>query len=135
MIPEAKKILIVDDEASIRNTLKDSLKRVAKFKVLAAKSGNMGTWFTSRHWQRPDLIILDLMMPGMDGFEMLKRVKQDSQTKNIPVVVLTGRSDEESREKARSLGCDDYIVKPADPATLKSKVESVLKQRGIISRK
>jgi two-component system phosphate regulon response regulator PhoB len=126
MIPEAKKILIVDDEASIRNTLKDSLKRVAKFKVLAAKSGNMGTWFTSRHWQRPDLIILDLMMPGMDGFEMLKRVKQDSQTKNIPVVVLTGRSDEESREKARSLGCDDYIVKPVEFQDLLLRIEKIL---------
>jgi len=122
----AKKILIVDDEADTRHSLKESLKNIGNYKVLVAKSGNMGTWFATCSWHKPDLIILDLMMSGVDGFEVLRRVKQNKETSDIPVVILTGRCDEESRTRAQGLGCDDYIVKPVELKDLLSRIEKAL---------
>jgi len=125
------KILIVDDDVSMCSVIKRFLKLTDKYKVLAAKSGEVGLLLASRHWQRPHLILLDIKMQGIDGYEVLRRIRDNRKTAYIPVVMLTGLSDTASKIKAEGLYCDAYITKPFDLDFLKSMIEEVLVKRGI----
>lgn len=88
-------------------------------------------WLSRCRGHRPDLILLDIMMPGIDGYEVLRRLKEDRKTMYIPVVMLTARADYTSKIRAEGFYCDDYITKPVTTEALKSKIESVLAKRGI----
>lgn len=120
------KILVIDDEEDFSFFLKKNLARL-DYKVLAASNGKKGLQLARRH--KPDLILLDVMMPGMNGFEVLKILKDDMETLAIPVIMLTGREDQEAKQLAASLYNEDYIVKPADVEELRRRIEKVLDQR------
>jgi len=121
-----KKILVIDDEKDFCYLVKQNLRLTNEYKVVIARGSSMGSWFVSCRWHKPDVILLDIVMPGKDGFELLKMLKNDKETGHIPVIMVTARGDDESRLKATELGCDDYMVKPIDTENLVSRIEKVL---------
>lgn len=131
-MPEKKiKILMIDDDKEICDLIKQYFQMTGKYKVLVASEGNIGMRLAFLQWHKPHIVILDLNMPGIDGFEVLRRLRTDKETSYIPVVILTGRQDYASQIKAEGLYCDDYIVKPVELKVLQSRIEEVLKKRGI----
>ncbi|MFO7654603.1 MAG: response regulator [Candidatus Krumholzibacteriia bacterium] len=122
-----RRILVVDDEHNIRNILDFSLDAEG-FEVLAASSGAQALALAES--ELPDLIILDVMMPGdLDGFETCRRLKQDSRTADIPVVLLTARTGREDRERGKAAGADDYVNKPFSPQRVVDTVQALLTAR------
>ena len=121
-----RRILIIDDEKDFCQLVKQHLRLAGKYKAIIAKGGNMGAWFANCRWHKPDLILLDIMMPGMDGFELLKMLKDDKATSHIAVIMVTARTDEEAKARAKSLHCDGYIVKPISIKDLVSEIEKAL---------
>jgi len=122
-----KKILIIDDEPAIHRLLKTILETEG-YSILGIEE--RGDTRESVARGKPDLIILDLMMPEVDGFEILESLKSDEQTRDIPVIILTVRSLKEDREKAMALGADLYITKPFRPEDLVQAVRKVLSGTG-----
>jgi DNA-binding response OmpR family regulator len=103
-----KKILFVEDEAALQEAFGDVLKQ-AGYKVISALDGEIGCRLAKV--EKPDLIMLDLMLPKMHGFEVLQALKKDSTTKDIPVIVLTNLEKMEDIDKAVELGASGYLVK------------------------
>jgi len=126
-----KKVLIIDDELEFCHVVKMYFEMTLKsnFQVSIALEGKEGIRLAKRI--KPDLIILDIIMPVMDGFKVLETLKQDPDTMSIPVVILSAKIDAESKLKAMQLYNDMYINKPVAMLDLKAKVEEVLKMRGI----
>jgi two-component system, OmpR family, alkaline phosphatase synthesis response regulator PhoP len=120
-----KRILIVDDEPDIIRLLKYNLEKEG-FEVLVA---NDGIKAIERAGEHPDLIVLDVMMPRMDGWEVVRRLKQDKRTADIPVIFLTAKASEMDEVVGLELGADDYIVKPISPRKLLARINSRLRQR------
>jgi two-component system alkaline phosphatase synthesis response regulator PhoP len=123
------KILVVDDEPDVVDMLRMMLEN-ASYEVVSAYDGKEGIEKAKK--EKPDAIVLDLMMPGMDGFEACKEMKQDPDLKDIPVLVLTAISRHFSDTKyARSMGLglvsDDYIDKPVDPNVLLNRITGLLR--------
>jgi len=116
-------ILVVDDEPDILSVLVYHLSRDG-YRVTTAVNGQ-GALATAES-DRPDLIILDLMLPGMDGYEVLQRLRSDERTQSIPVILLTARREEEERVKGFEVGADDYITKPFSPNKLINRVQEIL---------
>ena len=121
-----KKILIIDDEKDFCYLIKLRLSHLGAYKVLIARGHNMGVWISRCRWHKPDLILLDIMIPKIDGFEILRRLKKNKTTSHIPVIVLTAKADSDSKRKAKSLGCDEYITKPVEAKFLKAAIDKVL---------
>ena len=121
---EAQKVLIVDDEDDIRELARISLERVGGLRVVAASSGERGLELAES--EEPDAIVLDAMMPGMDGPATLQRLKADPATEAIPVVFLTGSVQEVERERFLSLGAAGILAKPFDPMQLANELRAVL---------
>jgi PAS domain S-box-containing protein len=117
-------ILIVDDTPKNLQVL-GSLLSTEKYRVAFAKSGKDALEFAVK--QPPNLILLDIMMPNMDGFEVCKRLKADQKTMDIPIIFLTSLNDDFNEEKGLSLGAVDYITKPFRPIPVKARVKSSLK--------
>lgn len=122
-----KKILIIDDEKDFAFFIKQNLEMGGAYSVVLATNGRDGINIALR--QKPDLIILDVIMPEMGGFEVLKALKADDGTMMIPVVMLTAVDTEEAKEKAIGLYNEDYIVKPVSIAELKAKVDRVFTRK------
>lgn len=119
----SKKILAVDDESDVILILKTALMSEG-YDVETASNGPDGLAIARD--QIPDLILLDVMMPGMTGFEVLRELKADDATATIPVIMLTGVSDKKSIQEALTSGTDFYIVKPFEFTDLLAKVEEAL---------
>ncbi|MFH1890311.1 MAG: response regulator [Candidatus Kuenenbacteria bacterium] len=102
-----KTILIIEDEQTITKALATELKESNGFKIETASDGEQG-WQKAKDL-KPDLVILDLILPKLDGFSVLQKIKSDEQTKNIPVVVLTNLSD--VNDKVRQLGAQECLIK------------------------
>ncbi len=119
-----KKILIIDDEKDFCFFVKQNLELTGGYQVIIAVSGKDGIAAAIRH--KPDLIILDVIMPLMSGFEVLQALKDSKATTMIPVIMLTAVDTDEAREKALGLYNEDYIVKPVALSELKAKIEAVL---------
>jgi PleD family two-component response regulator len=119
---QPRKILLVDDSETIL-TLERMILRNA-YQLMTAKDGREGV--AQALALRPDLILLDVMMPNMNGFEALRELRRRPATRAIPVVMVTTRGEEESMETAFSSGCNDYIMKPIDGQELLTKVRSFL---------
>jgi DNA-binding response OmpR family regulator len=117
---QKKKILVVDDEPHISNLIKLTLRD--RYDVYEAYTGEEA--FQKLEEITPDLILLDIMMSGMDGFQVIQKIRTQERLKNVPVVFLTARSQLHDKMKAIELGADDYITKPFDPIELESKIES-----------
>ncbi|GAC1398025.1 MAG: response regulator transcription factor [Ktedonobacteraceae bacterium] len=120
----AQKILIIEDEDGIVHLLNLYLKNEG-FTVVIAKDGADGLALHAR--EHPDLVILDIMLPAIDGFEVCKRIRAWSKT---PILMLTARSSEDDRITGLDLGADDYLVKPFSPRELVSRVRAVLRRSG-----
>ena len=124
-----KRILIIDDDEDFCKIAKTNLELIGDFAVITAMNGKEGIKLADT--ASPDLILLDLLMPGMDGFEVLNRLKKKESTMAIPIVMLTAKGDEEFKIKASQLYDEGYITKPVEASALKSKIEEVLKRRGV----
>jgi two-component system alkaline phosphatase synthesis response regulator PhoP len=118
------KILLVDDEEDILEFLKYNLER-ENFKVLPATNGKDALKFML---QNPDLIVLDIMMPEMDGFELYELIKKNKEYEDIPVIFLTAKSGETDEIKGLNLGASDYIQKPISPKKLIARIKSNLRK-------
>ena len=134
MTEKAKKkfrILIIDDDPDLCQVIKHGLGFDGRYKVLTARGGNIGTWLASCKWHRPNLILLDIKMPGMDGFQVLEKIRSLPQTKYTPVIMFTSFDDPAFKIKAQGLYCDGYLLKSESMEVLKRKIEEVLKNRGL----
>jgi DNA-binding response OmpR family regulator len=118
----AKTILVVDDEIQIVRFVRAYLED-AGYRVVTAGDGQQAL-FVARH-EKPDLVILDLMMPGMDGWDFIRRYRQERDT---PVIVLTARIEETDQVLGLELGADDYVTKPFSPRALVARVRAVLRR-------
>jgi DNA-binding response OmpR family regulator len=123
----AQKILVVDDDPKILKILKHSLTREG-FEVISASNGVEAIEIIQGSC--PNLVVLDIMMPGLDGFETLKRIKKISE---VPVIILSARDDEIDKIVGFRMGVDDYQTKPFSPVELALRVKAVLKRSDIIS--
>ena len=118
-----KKILIVDDEERVRRLIETTLD-IGDFQIFQAKDGEEALKIAQE--EKPALILLDIMMPGMDGFEVCKWLKNNSETKSSYIIMLTAKGQKQNIEKGYAVGTDDYFVKPFSPMELLNKVEQVL---------
>jgi type IV pilus assembly protein PilB len=124
---KAPKILIVDDEEPIRKIVSLALRDLpSNPDILTAASGPEALQLEQK--ERPDVIILDIMMPGMDGFEVCKTLREDVSAAFIPIMMLTARGETESRTKAFTIGTDDYVTKPFEVEDLKARVARLLRR-------
>lgn len=119
-----KRILVVDDEVDITKLLKYNLEKEG-FQVLVAYDGKTAL---TRVQENPDLIVLDVMMPGMDGFEVLRELKSKEATASIPVLFLTAKGTELDEVLGLELGADDYIVKPISPRKLVARIKAMFRR-------
>jgi DNA-binding response OmpR family regulator len=117
------KILIIDDEPQIRHLVQKRIEHEG-YEAITASGGVEG--ITMARTQRPDLILLDIMMPEMDGYTTLSKLKGSFDTQRIPVIMFSAQSDAASRDKSNELGASHYLEKPVIPETLRSKIKAVL---------
>jgi len=122
-----KKILMIDDEKEFCMVVKQNLEMKGDYCVEIAMDGKSGIAAALR--SKPDLILLDIIMPGIGGFEVLRELKGKKETTSIPVVMLTAVGSEEAKEKALGLYDEDYIVKPVLIKDLDAKIKAVLSRR------
>ena len=118
-------ILIVEDEKDIIKMLEYNLKKEG-FKILSARNGEDALDSANREY--PDLIILDLMLPKMDGLEVCKSLKKETKTAAIPIIMLTAKSQESDKIVGLELGADDYMTKPFSPRELIARIKAVLRR-------
>ncbi len=121
-------ILVVEDEPRIAALVRDYLEH-AGFAVLTAGDGGAG--LALARTQRPDAVVLDLGLPSVDGFDVIRALRRDSA---VPIVVLTARGDESDRVAGLELGADDYVVKPFSPKELVARVRAVLRRVDVAAR-
>jgi CheY-like chemotaxis protein len=117
------RVLVIDDEADVRWLLRMTLERRGH-EVLLAEDGLRGIAMAQR--QHPDAIVLDLMMPVMDGYGVLEALLKDGRTSNVPVVVVTAKALPEDEERCAKAGARSFLVKPLDPANLVAELDAVL---------
>ena len=121
------KLLLVDDEPGIRLSVKEYLQEVGGFDVQVASNANEALQMLEK--QTPDLVISDIMMPQLDGYEFLKKLRDDPRFKNLPVIFLTARGMTTDRIKGYQAGVDAYLSKPFEPDELVAMVENLLGRR------
>ena len=121
-----KKILIIEDEEKLRSTIQEYLE-ISDYSTRAVGTGTEALKILAEEGEWPDLILLDLMLPGISGFETLKRIREKS---DIPVIILTARSSEDDQLKGFDLGADDYLTKPFLLSVLKAHMEALLRRSG-----
>jgi two-component system phosphate regulon response regulator PhoB len=119
-------ILVIEDEDDIQELLKFNLSKEG-YRVNSVVSGEDG--IKGAKTIQPDLILLDLMLPGVDGLEVCKMLKHDSKTQHIPIVMLTAKGEESDVVSGLELGADDYITKPFSPKILIARIRSILRRR------
>ncbi len=120
-----QKILVVDDEEDILDLLTFNLER-ANYEVIRAVDGNSGWDAVLKHL--PDLVVLDLMLPGRDGYQVFQEMRGDSRTRDIPVLMLTAKAELVDRITGLKLGADDYVTKPFSPRELVLRVQALLRR-------
>ena len=121
-----KKILVADDEKNIAKLVKVNLER-AGFEVVVASDGIEALEKVEE--EKPDLIVLDIMMPRMDGITVLKKLKEKEETKSIPVVMLTVKAEDEDIFRGWQEGADSYLTKPFNPAEVVIIVQGILRDK------
>lgn len=119
------KVLVVDDEEYIQHILNFSF-GAEGYEVITAADGEEAVSIARS--EKPDIIVLDIMMPKMDGYEACKQIKADPQTQDIPVILLTAKGREVDRKLGAEAGADDYVVKPFSPGRLIERVEGFIKR-------
>lgn len=119
------KILVIDDEENIRQLLKYNLETNG-YVVILGKSGNEALNLAREH--KPDLILLDLMLPDLDGMEVCRRLKNERETTAIPIIMLTARADEIDKVLGFEIGADDYITKPFSIREMMARISAILRR-------
>lgn len=122
----SSKILVVDDEVNISELVRFNLTREG-YQVSTAATGQQCLELAEQ--QSPDLILLDLMLPGMDGLEVCRNLRKNTLTENIPIIMLTARGEELDKVLGLEMGADDYITKPFSPRELVARVKAHLRRR------
>jgi len=120
-----EKILVVEDEKDIVKMIEYNLKKEG-YKVIDAREGEDALDLAVREY--PNLILLDLMLPGIDGLEVCKSLKKESKTSSIPIIMLTAKAQESDKVVGLELGADDYITKPFSPRELIARIKAVLRR-------
>ncbi len=120
-----EKILIVEDDKDILKMVEYNLKKEG-YRTVCARDGEDA--IEMAHSERPDLILLDLMLPGIDGLEVCKQLKKESKTASIPVIMVTAKSQESDKVVGLELGADDYVTKPFSVRELLARVKAVLRR-------
>ena len=118
-----RKILLVDDSETILQ-MEQMILEPDSYEIIMARDGAEGV--AKALATRPDLILMDVVMPGMDGFEAVKRLRDHEQTRTVPIVMVTSKVEAESMEMGYQNGCSDYIVKPIDRFELVAKIKNLL---------
>jgi len=121
----AKKILLVDDEPHIITMLENRMKH-AGYEVITACDGQDA--LTKAQKEKPDLIILDLMLPKLDGYKVCRMLKFDEKYKHIPIIMLSARAQEADKKMGETVGADGFVTKPFEPQVLLGKIKDLLKQ-------
>ncbi len=122
---DRKKILLVDDSSTVLLMEKMILSK-SEYDVVTARDGMEGV--DKARSERPDLILMDVVMPRMDGFEAVRKLREDDTTRSIPVIMVTTRGELQSVETGYASGCSDYVTKPINGLELLTKVRSCLGQ-------
>jgi len=125
------KILIVDDELDFNELLQERL-GAEGYKIVAAKDGEEALEKVEN--ENPDLIVLDIMMPKVDGFEVCRALKKDARYSKIPIIFLSAMSQGDDFKAGKESGADDYIVKPFEPIILIAKIEALLEKASSVSQ-
>jgi len=120
-----RSILIVEDEKEIRDLLAHYLRKEG-FRPSVAPDGETG--LARARAERPDLVVLDILLPGMDGLEVLRKIRAAAETAGIPVIMLTAKGDETDRVVGLELGADDYIPKPFSPREVVARIKAVFRR-------
>lgn len=123
-------ILIVEDEIAIRDMIQFAL-AATDFEIIEA--GSVPEAMSKTSHQLPDLILLDWMLPGMNGIDFAKQLKRDDITRDIPIIMLSARAEEENKIKGLETGADDYIIKPFSPRELIARIKTVLRRGPLIN--
>ena len=118
-----KKILIVDDRPEVVELVRVTLEG-EDYEIVDASDGKEA--LKKVRLEKPDLVLLDVVMPKMNGFEVCRKLKKDPQTKEIPIIMLTAKAQKVDKEKGREVGASDYITKPFSPSALLTKIEKLL---------
>jgi two-component system phosphate regulon response regulator PhoB len=120
------RILVVEDEVAIQELLRYSLEQSA-FEVIVVDSAEEA--LSEIHAQLPAMVLLDLMLPGMSGVTLAKRLRSEARTRELPIIMVTARADEADRVQGLDLGADDYVSKPFSPKELIARIRAVLRRR------
>jgi two-component system phosphate regulon response regulator PhoB len=118
-------VLVIDDEPDLIELVRYNLEKEG-FEVLGASDGETGLAKAAQH--KPDLVMVDLMLPGIDGLEVCRALRGDERTARIPVIMLTAKSSESDRVVGLELGADDYVIKPFSPRELGARVKAILRR-------
>lgn len=118
-------VLVIDDEKDLIELVRYNLEKDG-YDVIGTADGESGLEVAGSH--RPDLVVLDLMLPGMDGLEVCRRLRADARTARVPVIMLTAKASEADRIVGLEIGADDYLVKPFSPRELTARVKAVLRR-------
>lgn len=119
-----KIILLADDEEPVRALVAATIRDDSRYKILEAKDGMEALEIARR--EKPDIILLDIMMPKMDGFEVCRQLKSDPRTSGISIIMLTALAQNTDKGKAKEVGANGYFAKPFSPTALIKKLEEVL---------
>jgi two-component system, cell cycle response regulator DivK len=119
----SKRILVVEDQEDNRRIIRDMLS-AADYKLTEAANGEEALAAVAR--ERPDLILMDIQLPGIDGYEATRRIKADPSLNSIPIIAVTSYALSGEEQKARAAGCDDYVAKPYSPRLLIAKIRELL---------
>lgn len=117
-----KKLLMADDESGVRSLVRMTFESEA-YEILEASDGNQALKLAREH--QPDVVLLDVAMPGMSGFDVCRSLKEDPETQQIKVIMLTARAQQMDMEEGQKSGADDYFTKPFSPVVLMKKVEEI----------
>jgi two-component system, OmpR family, alkaline phosphatase synthesis response regulator PhoP len=118
-------VLVIDDEKDLIELIRYNFEKEG-FRVIGANDGESGLSLVSS--EKPDLIVIDLMLPGMDGLEVCRKLRSGSETSHIPIIMLTAKSSESDRIVGLELGADDYVTKPFSPRELGARVKALLRR-------
>jgi two-component system cell cycle response regulator DivK len=123
-MPTSKRILLVEDQEDGRRIVRDLLAS-SDYALIEAKTGEEGLTLAER--EQPDLILMDIQLPGLDGYEVTRRIKANLALSHIPVIAVTSYALSGDEQKAYAAGCDDYVAKPFSPRALMAKIREYLK--------
>jgi len=125
-----KKILVIEDDPATSRLVDYSLRHEG-YQVITSSNGLEG--IRKAHSESPDLVILDVMLPGMDGFEICHRLRSEPATAGLPILMFSAKAQEIDKDTGIKVGADDYLTKPSAPAEIVSRVEKLLaKKKGVI---